>query len=60
MERGRRIAEIDESQRMKLPSPKPPSARVEYAHAAVPIPMAINPKATWARPFQPVSAVKTA
>jgi len=60
MERGRRIAEVDESEGMRLPSPNPLRARVEYAHAAVPIPMAINPRATWTRPFQLVSAVKTA
>src|SRR6266851_9405964 len=60
MEMGRRIAEADASHGIRLPSPNPPSARVVYVHAAVPVAIAASPRVSWARPFQLLLGVKTA
>ena len=57
---GRRIAEADASHGIRLPSPNPPSARVVYVHAAVPVAIAASPRVSWARPFQLLLGVKTA
>ena len=60
MEMGRIMAEAFSFHGIRLPSPNPPSARVVYVHDAVPAPIAIRPRVSWALPFQLVLGVKTA